>query len=234
MAPAPVAVQGSAPPLSRDSYCAHCTRAAALRRTWPDRGPCSPAPSVRAPVQLAPGSPSGPACALALRCFTGHNNRGSIRANRASVRASSRSSSFRLAPIKRTLRACATITSRRNSLSTRLTQGECIPVSNAIRQRGIAPNTSRVAFVVVPSFCSSRTSPTSSSRAVPTRSIAQVQPDGQFLLAKILRHLFHCTANLLHCRSPLSISCASKRVDNLGAYSIPSESGLLIPSDNNS
>src|SRR5205823_14853638 len=30
------------------------------------------------------------------------------------------------------------------------------------------------------------------------------------------------------------ISCASKHVDNLGAYSIPSETGLLIPSDCNS
>jgi hypothetical protein len=29
------------------------------------------------------------------------------------------------------------------------------------------------------------------------------------------------------------ISCASKRVDNLGAYSIPSETGLLIPSGYN-
>src|SRR5260370_941516 len=104
------------------------------------------------------------ACAFALRCFTGHSNCGSIRANRASVRASSRSSFFRLSPIKRTLRACATITSCPNSLSTRLTQGECIPVSNAMRQRGIAPNTSRTAFGVVPSFCSCSTSPTSSIR----------------------------------------------------------------------
>jgi hypothetical protein len=30
------------------------------------------------------------------------------------------------------------------------------------------------------------------------------------------------------------ISCASEHVDNLGAYSIPSETGLLIPSDFNS
>jgi hypothetical protein len=29
------------------------------------------------------------------------------------------------------------------------------------------------------------------------------------------------------------ISCASEHVDNLGAYSIPSETGLLIPSDCN-
>jgi phytoene dehydrogenase-like protein len=41
---------------------------------------------------------------------------------------------------------------------------ECIPVSNAIRLRGMAPNTSRIAFGVVLSFCSRSTSPTSSSR----------------------------------------------------------------------
>jgi hypothetical protein len=40
-------------------------------------------------------------------------------------------------PISRTLRACATISSP-NSLSNRLTQGECIPVSSTIRLRGIA------------------------------------------------------------------------------------------------
>src|ERR1041385_749497 len=51
------------------------------------------------------------ALACALRCFTGYSNSGSIRANRASVCASSRSSFLRLSPISRTLRAFATITS---------------------------------------------------------------------------------------------------------------------------
>ncbi len=109
------------------------------------------------------------ACAFALRCFTGHSNCGSILASRARVRASSRSSFFRLSPIKRTLRACATITSCPNSLNTRLTQGECIPVSRAIRLRGMASNLSFMAFGVVASFCSSSTSPASSS--------TQYQPD---------------------------------------------------------
>ncbi|MFZ3188548.1 MAG: hypothetical protein WB523_03535, partial [Candidatus Sulfotelmatobacter sp.] len=41
--------------------------------------------------------------------------------------------------------------------------------------------------------------------------------------------LLHCRgANLLHCRSPLSL--CFEHVDNLGAYRIPSETGLLIPS----
>jgi hypothetical protein len=79
--------------------------------------------------------------------------------NRAGVWASSRSSLRRLSPIKRTLRACATITSCPNSLSSRLTHGECIPVSRAIRLRGIHPITSFIAFAVVLSLCSSSTSP---------------------------------------------------------------------------
>jgi hypothetical protein len=53
--------------------------------------------------------------------------------------------------------------SGQNSLSNRLTQGECIPVSSAIRQRGMLPNTSRIALGVVLTFCSSSTSPASSN-----------------------------------------------------------------------
>ncbi|MGC2195409.1 MAG: hypothetical protein WA628_12100, partial [Terriglobales bacterium] len=41
----------------------------------------------------------------------------------------------------------------------------------------------------------------------------------------------HCGANLLHCRSPFYLCL--EHVDNLGAYRIPPETGLLIPSDNN-
>jgi hypothetical protein len=42
---------------------------------------------------------------------------------------------LRLSPISRTLRAFATITSCPKSLSKRLTQGECVPISSAIRLR---------------------------------------------------------------------------------------------------
>src|SRR5436305_3630418 len=42
------------------------------------------------------------------------------------------------------------------------------------------------------------------------------------------------TAVLTFFIAGLLIFCASKHVDNLGAYSIPSETGLLIPSDCNS
>src|SRR5580704_351355 len=103
------------------------------------------------------------ACACALRCFTGYSNSGSIRANRASVCASSRSSSLRLSPISRTLRAFATITSCPNSTSKRLIQGECVPISSATRLCGIAPKTSCKAFAVVRTRCSSCIWPDSSS-----------------------------------------------------------------------
>jgi hypothetical protein len=52
------------------------------------------------------------ACAWALRCFTGHSNCGSIRANRARVRASRRSPFFRLSPISRTLRRNSSFVAR--------------------------------------------------------------------------------------------------------------------------
>src|SRR5579863_4180098 len=103
------------------------------------------------------------ACACALRCFTGYSNSGSIRANRASVCASRRSSFLRLSPINRTLRAWATITSCPNSLRSRLIQGECVPVSSAIRLRGMAPKTSCNTFAVVRTRYSSCIRPASSS-----------------------------------------------------------------------
>src|SRR5579864_4156035 len=103
------------------------------------------------------------ACACTLRCFTGYSNSGSILANRASVCASSRSSFLRLSPISRTLRAFATITSCPKSLSKRLIQGECVPISSAIRLRGMAPKTSCNTFAVVRTRCSSCIRPASSS-----------------------------------------------------------------------
>jgi hypothetical protein len=72
-------------------------------------------------------------------------------------------SSFRLlSPMRRTFRACATITSCPNSVNSRLTQGECVPVSRAMRLRGIFSNARLIASGVVGSFCSKMTSPASS------------------------------------------------------------------------
>src|SRR5215470_1626698 len=103
------------------------------------------------------------ACACALRCFTGYSNWGSIRASRAKVCASSRSSFLRLSPISLTLRAFATITSCPNCLSKRLIQGECVPISSAIRLRGMVPKTSCNAFAFVRTRCSNCICPASSN-----------------------------------------------------------------------
>src|SRR4030095_10408291 len=64
--------------------------------------------------------------------------------------------------------------------------------------------------------------------AIPAVAISQIQSDGQFLLRNIPALLRHCDANLLHCRSPFSL--CFEHVDNLGAYRIPPETGLLISS----
>src|SRR5215470_12978898 len=100
-------------------------------------------------------------CAWALRCFTGLSSSGSIRASRASVRASRRSSFRRLLVIKRTFCACPTITSCPSAVNSRLTQGECVPVSIAMRHRGMLPNTCFIASGVVASLCSKMISPAS-------------------------------------------------------------------------
>src|SRR5271166_1022018 len=132
--------------------------------------------------------------------------------------ASNRSSLRRLSPISRTLRACATITSWPSSLSRRLTHGECIPVSSAIRLRGIVAKTPFIAFGVVPSFCSLRTSPASSSTQYQLerspRSRPMVSFRSKFLLLAAATVLLFLIAGLLYL-------LRFERVDNLGAYSIP-------------
>lgn len=101
-------------------------------------------------------------CACTLRCRTGPNNSGSTPANRARVCASCRSSFRLLLVIHCTFCACATITSCPNSVSCRLTQGECVPLSSATRLRGIFPKVCLIASGVVGSFCSKTTWPASS------------------------------------------------------------------------
>src|ERR1700676_3335314 len=64
--------------------------------------------------------------------------------------------------------------------------------------------------------------------AVPAVAISQIQSNGQFLLRNIPALRCCSGANLLHCRSPFYLCL--EHVDNLGAYSIPPETGLLIPS----
>src|ERR1035438_4049759 len=103
------------------------------------------------------------------------------------------------------------------------------PVSSAIRQRGMAPNASFMAFGVVPSFCSRSTSPTSSNRQYQLDRSPRSRPMvsfacEQFLICLAATVLTFFIAGLLY------LLCF-EHVDNLGAYSIPSETGLLIPSD---
>src|SRR5438046_1556350 len=63
--------------------------------------------------------------------------------------------SFRLLlVINSTFCACATINSCLSSVNSRLTHGECVPVSRAIRLRGIFPNVCFIASGVVATFCS--------------------------------------------------------------------------------
>jgi hypothetical protein len=113
-----------------------------------------------------------------------------------------------------------TITSWPNSLSKRLIQGECVPVSSAIRLRAKAPKTARNAFALVRTRCSSWIWPDSSSTQYQLLPIAQIQSDGQSLPGNIPALLRRYGANLLHCRSPFYL--CFEHVDNLGAYRIPS------------
>src|SRR5215470_16737513 len=52
--------------------------------------------------------------------------------------------------------------------------------------------------------------------AVPAVAISKIQADGQCGLRNIPALLHHCGANLLHCRSPLSLVPLSTSIDNLG------------------
>ena len=61
------------------------------------------------------------------------------------------------------------------------------------------------------------------------RGIAQVQIDRQLVISEIPRRLCRCSANLLFIAGLLYL-LRFERVDNLGAHSIPSETGPLIPS----
>jgi hypothetical protein len=64
------------------------------------------------------------------------------------------------------------------------------------------------------------------ARFLPDSSTKLLPASAQTIPALLRR----CGANLIHCRSPFYL-LRFERVDNLGAYSIPSETGLLIPSD---
>src|SRR3974377_1924338 len=142
-------------------------------------------------------------CAWALRCFTGLSSSGSIRASRASVRASRRSSFRRLLVIKRTFWACPTITACPSAVNNRLTQGECVPVSMAMRHRGMLLNTCFMASGVVATLCSKTISPASFKTQYALerspRSNPMVSCPLKMFFAFVRIVLIFCIAGLLFC-----------------------------------
>src|SRR6185369_13072201 len=148
-----------------------------------------------------------------------------------SVCASSRSSFLRLSPISRTLRAFATITSCPNSLSKRLIQGECVPTSRAIRLCGSWPKTSRSAFALLRTRCSSCIWPDSSSTQYQLLRSPRSNPTVNFCREIFL--LGFTPAVLTFFIAGLLFICASSTSITWERTASRPETGLLIPSDYN-
>jgi hypothetical protein len=105
-----------------------------------------------------------------------------------------------------------------------------VPVSRAIRLRGIPPEhffhgfRSRAQLLFQPYFTRFV------QHAIPARAIAQVQSDRQLLFRKI-PDLFPAVMLIFFIAGLLYLLCF-EHVDNLGAYTASRpETGLLIPSD---
>jgi len=98
-------------------------------------------------------------------------------------------------------------------LNNRLTQGECIPVSRAIRLRGIPPNTSFIAFAVVFTPCSHRTLPLSSSTQYQLEPSPTSKPMVSFCSEKLL-FCFTATVLIFFIAGLLYLLCL-EHVDNL-------------------
>jgi hypothetical protein len=85
-----------------------------------------------------------------------------------------------------------------------------------------------MAFGVVLSFCSSSTSPASSNTQYQLDRSPRSSPHRQLVISKFLVNF--PAALLIFFIAGLLYLLRFERVDNLGAYGIPSETGLLIPS----
>src|SRR5271169_5595388 len=72
--------------------------------------------------------------------------------------------------------------------------------------------------------------------AVPTVAIPQIQTNCQFRLRKTLRLLCCCSANLLHCRSPLSLALQSASItwERTASRRRPAFSSHLLATANHS
>jgi hypothetical protein len=106
----------------------------------------------------------------------------------------------------------------------------CLRSSSAPKLLGIPPNTSFIAFGVVPSLCSSSTSPPSSN----TQYQLDRSPRSKPIVSCCSRKFLVCLAStvLIFFIAGLLYLLRFERVDNLGAYRIPPETGILIPSVN--
>jgi hypothetical protein len=91
--------------------------------------------------------------------------------------------------------------------------------------RGMLPNTSFMAFGVVPTFCSSRTCPASSNTQYELGRSPKSKPIVNFRWEKFL--ICFAPAVPTFFIAGLLYLLRYERVDNLGTYSIPSETGIL-------
>src|SRR5579864_8753022 len=118
-----------------------------------------------------------------------------------------------------------------NSLSKRLIQGECVPISSAIRLCGIPPKTSRNAFVFVRTRCSSCIWPDSSSTQYQLLRSPRSNPTVNFC-CEIFLPGFAATVLTFLIAGLLFICALSTSITWERTASRP-ETGLLIPSANN-
>src|SRR5215467_14954170 len=108
----------------------------------------------------------------------------------------------------------------------RLTQGECVPVSIAMRHRGMLLNTCFMASGVVATLCPKTISPASFKTQYALerspRSTPMVSCPSKIFFPLVCIVLIFCIAGLLF--------FVPRARQSLGAYRIPWETGLLIPS----
>jgi hypothetical protein len=109
------------------------------------------------------------------------------------------------------------------------TAPECgaLPRTSSVLKYG-SPNTSLIAFGVVPSLCSSTTSPASSKTHYQLDRSPRSKPIVSFCSRKFL-FCFTATVPIFFIAGLLYL-LRFERVDNLGANRIPPETGILIPS----
>lgn len=173
--------------------------------------PCTTRPSRRSPVRFVRADQSG-----------SHSDHGQI-----GLRLRTTMLHRTQLPIRRALRACTTITSCPNWLSTGLTQCVWHLSLHAIRLRGTAPNASCMAFAGVLRRCSNSMLPVFVHHVVPAGTTSQIYSDRQLLLGNTPALLCRCNGTFFTAGLPLSASSMSETWES---PSIPFEDGFLIQS----